>query len=242
MSNENDKNDFLLQITLLSRKSRRLYYQHEEYIFMTKMYNKGSSTVSFVLYHKDKVYQKDFDYDSFLEYKQSMGLEGTWKMFLLTMVNAIECKEGGELKIESSFLKDELKLIIVHPISKEVKISGSVTLNLMTDNLKENFYKGIEELYEGNKELRELLEKEREKNRILSTNNFFTPVKTNTTPNLFDEGHGKNNMTNSTFDIQLKQKRKFHSNLINPNIKKRKMKGATFTQEEAETDHETNYE
>ena len=169
-----------------------------------------------------------------------MGLEGTWKMFLLTMVNAIECKEGGELKIESSFLKDELKLIIVHPISKEVKISGSVTLNLIKDNLKENLYKGIEELYEGNNELRELLEKEREKNKLMSTNSFFTPV-TNITANI-DEGNTKNNSMSSAFDIQLKQKRKFHSNLINPNIKKRKKKGATFTQEEAETDHETNYE
>ena len=240
MSNEKDKRDFLLEITLLRRRSQRLYHQHEEYIFMTKMYNEGSSTVSFVLYHKDKMYQKDFDYDSFLDYKQSMGLEGTWKMFLLTMVNAIECKEGGELKIESSFLKDELKLIIVHPISKEVKISGSVTLNLIKDNLKENLYKGIEELYEGNNELRELLEKEREKNKLMSTNSFFTPV-TNITANI-DEGNTKNNSMSSAFDIQLKQKRKFHSNLINPNIKKRKKKGATFTQEEAETDHETNYE
>lgn len=233
MSKEKDKKDFLLEISLLSRKSQRLFHQHEEYIFMTKMYNKGGSNVSFVLYNKDKMYQKDFDYDSFLEYKQSMGLEGTWKMFLLTVVNAIDFKDGGALKIESSFLTDELKLILVHPISKEVKISGSITLNLIKDNLKENYYNGISELFETTKELRALLEKEKEKNKLISTNTFFTPA--NNIPQIEDKS------TNS-FDTQLKQKRKYHSNLINPNIKKRKMKGATFTQEEVETDHETNYE
>ena len=43
---------------------------------------------------------------------------------------------------------------------------------------------------------------------------------------------------NSNLEIKHNLKRKFHSNLINPNIKKRKNKGYTFIQEEEDDNKE----
>ena len=52
----------------------------------------------------------------------------------------------------------------------------------------------------------------------------------------------KDNKGNMILEVKQNVKRKYHANLINPNIKKRKKKGVEFIKEETNEDKDVNNE
>ena len=167
-----------------------------------------------------------------------MGLEGPWKNFFNTLVNAIDNIDEGELKLDFKNNFNECILTIIHPIAKNIKISSKI-------NFEKPFSKSDKEysnilfdillsVYDNKEELRE-----KTMNNNDSDNNSVLSVNLKKDKSDFDLSHLQKNVSgNNSLEIKQNLKRKFHSNLINPNIKKRKNKGYTFIQEEEDDNKE----
>ena len=263
-----NKKEFIANIPILRFKSRKIFANdnnHTSHLFLTKIYPQTTPEpqLTFTLLSETIIYQKIFNYEEFKDYKESMGFEGSWKSFFTTLANAIENKEGGEIRIKppregkrllkksmSSSSKGNLNLnsitvIIVHPIAKDIKVSSEITLDKVNEsNFNQIYFEVINELYETKVELSERLTiKDNENNlAILSNNNINNDNTNQENKNIFSNKNnlsGNINNNNSYYNLsqKVKQKRKFHSNLINPNIKKRKVKGVAFIQENEDDDN-----
>ena len=231
---ESSRKDFISSLPLLSHKSQKITYNNDEYIFVTKLFNNESlePEITFLLFNKDKIFKTIYNYEQFKTYKKNMGLEGSWKSLMESMGNAIDGVDSGELKISFPNNKDKLELIVVHPISKEVKISGNITFEKVKKNLNEIFFDGISLLYDAREQLKmEKITNIKEINKISVNDNIISERK---------ENLEKDNKGNMILEVKQNVKRKYHANLINPNIKKRKKKGVEFIKEETNEDKDVN--
>lgn len=233
---ESSRKDFISSLPLLAHKSQKITYNNDEYIFVTKLFNNESlePEITFLLFNKDKIFKTIYNYEQFKTYKKNMGLEGSWKSLMESMGNAIDGVDSGELKISFPNNKDKLELIVVHPISKEVKISGNITFEKVKKNLNEIFFDGISLLYDAREQLKmEKITNIKETNKISVNDNIISERK---------ENLEKDNKGNMILEVKQNVKRKYHANLINPNIKKRKKKGVEFIKEETNEDKDVNNE
>lgn len=232
--------EFISCIHLLNNKSRKVNFEDKDYLFISKVYPQTTPKpiIKFYIVSSEKIFLKEFNYDLFKEYKEKMGLEGPWKNFFNTLVNAIDNIDEGELKLDFKNNFNECILTIIHPIAKNIKISSKI-------NFEKPFSKSDKEysnilfdillsVYDSKEELRE-----KTMNNNDSDNNSVLSVNLKKDKSDFDLSQLQKNVSgNNTLEIKQNLKRKFHSNLINPNIKKRKNKGYTFIQEEEDDNKE----
>jgi hypothetical protein len=232
--------EFISCIHLLNNKSRKVNFEDKDYLFISKVYphTTPKPIIKFYIVSSEKIFLKEFNYDLFKEYKEKMGLEGPWKNFFNTLVNAIDNIDEGELKLDFKNNFNECILTIIHPIAKNIKISSKI-------NFEKPFSKSDKEysnilfdillsVYDNKEELRE-----KTMNNNDSDNNSVLSVNLKKDKSDFDLSHLQKNVSgNNSLEIKQNLKRKFHSNLINPNIKKRKNKGYTFIQEEEDDNKE----
>ena len=232
--------EFISCIHLLNNKSRKVNFEDKDYLFISKVYPQTTPKpiIKFYIVSSEKIFLKEFNYDLFKEYKEKMGLEGPWKNFFNTLVNAIDNIDEGELKLDFKNNFNECILTIIHPIAKNIKISSKI-------NFEKPFSKSDKEysnilfdillsVYDSKEELRE-----KTMNNNDSDNNSVLSVNLKKDKSDFELSHLQKNVSgNNTLEIKQNLKRKFHSNLINPNIKKRKNKGYTFIQEEEDDNKE----
>ncbi len=232
--------EFISYIPLLNNKSRKVNFEDKDYLFISKVYPQTTPKpiIKFYIVSSEKIFLKEFNYDLFKEYKEKMGLEGPWKNFFNTLVNAIDNIDEGELKLDFKNNFNECILTIIHPIAKNIKISSKI-------NFEKPFSKSDKEysnilfdillsVYDNKEELRE-----KTMNNNDSDNNSVLSVNLKKDKSDFDLSQLQKNVSgNNTLEIKQNLKRKFHSNLINPNIKKRKNKGYTFIQEDEDENKE----
>ena len=232
--------EFISYIPLLNNKSRKVNFEDKDYLFISKVYPQTTPKpiIKFYIVSSEKIFLKEFNYDLFKEYKEKMGLEGPWKNFFNTLVNAIDNIDEGELKLDFKNNFNECILTIIHPIAKNIKISSKI-------NFEKPFSKSNKEysnilfdillsVYDSKEELRE-----KTMNNNDSDNNSVLSVNLKKDKSDFDLSQLQKNVSgNNSLEIKQNLKRKFHSNLINPNIKKRKNKGYTFIQEEEDDNKE----
>ena len=232
--------EFISCIPLLNNKSRKIKYEEKDFLFLSKVYPQTTSKPIIKLYivSSEKIFIKEFDYDSFNGYKEKMGLEGPWKNFITTFVNAIDNIDDGELKLSFNN-NNECILTIIHPIAKNVKISSKINFEKFiskTDKEYSNiFFEILLCVYDSKEEFKEKIVNNNSDNlSILSGNLNLKNDKI-----VIEQSQIQKSVSgNSNLVIKHNLKRKFNSNLINPNIKKRKKKGFTFIQEDEDENKE----
>ena len=233
--------EFISCIPLLNNKSRKINYEEKDYLFLSKVYPQTTPKPIIKLYivSSEKIFIKEFDYDLFKEYKEKMGLEGPWKNFFNTLVNAIDNIDEGELKLDFKNNFNECILTIIHPIAKNVKISNKINFEKLISKNDKEYSNIIFEIllciYDSKEEFKEkIINNNSDNNSILSGNLNLKKDKID-----IDQSQTQKSISgNSNLEIKHNLKRKFHSNLINPNIKKRKNKGYTFIQEDEDENKE----
>lgn len=230
---EISKKDFVSSLPLLDHKNQKIIFEDEKYIFLSRinLENPNEPEITFFLFSKNKIFKKSFTYNSFKDYKAAMGFEGSWKNLFQTFSNAIEGVDDGTIQIKLPVSKTEkLTLIIVHPIAKEIKVSGNIEMDKVNaDSLKEVYFDGLIELFDSKESIKTKIieEKDNEKKVNLVDNN-----------NLINNKKENNKSFSNGLEFKQNVKRKFHSNLINPNIKKRKKKGVQFIEDDNENKDE----
>ena len=232
--------EFISCIPLLNNKSRKIKYEEKDYLFFSKVYPQSTPKpiIKFYIVSSEKIFIKEFDYDLFKEYKEKMGLEGPWKNFFNTFLNAIDNIDDGELKLSIN-KENECILTIIHPITKNVKISSKINFEKWISKTDKEYSNIIFEIllciYDSKEEFKEkIINNNSDNNSILSGNLNLKNDKIDIEQSQIQ----KRISGNSNLEIKHNLKRKFHSNLINPNIKKRKNKGYTFIQEEEDENKE----
>ena len=232
--------EFISCIPLLNNKSRKIKYEEKDYLFLSKVYPQSTPKpiIQFYIVSSEKIFIKEFDYDLFKEYKEKMGLEGPWKNFFNTFLNAIDNIDDGELKLSIN-KENECILTIIHPITKNVKISSKINFEKWISKTDKEYSNIIFEIllciYDSKEEFKEkIINNNSDNSSILSGNLNLKNDKIDIEQSQIQ----KSVSGNSNLEIKHNLKRKFHSNLINPNIKKRKNKGYTFIQEEEDENKE----
>ena len=232
--------EFISCIPLLNNKSRKIKYEEKDYLFLSKVYPQSTPKpiIQFYIVSSEKIFIKEFDYDLFKEYKEKMGLEGPWKNFFNTFLNAIDNIDDGELKLSIN-KENECILTIIHPITKNVKISSKINFEKWISKTDKEYSNIIFEIllciYDSKEEFKEkIINNNSDNSSILSGNLNLKNDKIDIEQSQIQ----KRISGNSNLEIKHNLKRKFHSNLINPNIKKRKNKGYTFIQEDEDENKE----
>ena len=232
--------EFISCIPLLNNKSRKIKYEEKDYLFLSKVYPQSTPKpiIQFYIVSSEKIFIKEFDYDLFKEYKEKMGLEGPWKNFFNTFLNAIDNIDDGELKLSIN-KENECILTIIHPITKNVKISSKINFEKWISKTDKEYSNIIFEIllciYDSKEEFKEkIINNNSDNSSILSGNLNLKNDKIEIEQSQIQ----KSVSGNSNLEIKHNLKRKFHSNLINPNIKKRKNKGYTFIQEDEDENKE----
>ena len=232
--------EFISCIPLLNNKSRKIKYEEKDYLFFSKVYPQSTPKpiIKFYIVSSEKIFIKEFDYDLFKEYKEKMGLEGPWKNFFNTFLNAIDNIDDGELKLSIN-KENECILTIIHPITKNVKISSKINFEKWISKTDKEYSNIIFEIllciYDSKEEFKEkIINNNSDNSSILSGNLNLKNDKIDIEQSQIQ----KSVSGNSNLEIKHNLKRKFHSNLINPNIKKRKNKGYTFIQEDEDENKE----
>ncbi len=232
--------EFISCIPLLNNKSRKIKYEEKDYLFLSKVYPQSTPKpiIKFYIVSSEKIFIKEFDYDLFKEYKEKMGLEGPWKNFFNTFLNAIDNIDDGELKLSIN-KENECILTIIHPITKNVKISSKINFEKWISKTDKEYSNIIFEIllciYDSKEEFKEkIINNNSDNSSILSGNLNLKNDKIEIEQSQIQ----KSVSGNSILEIKHNLKRKFHSNLINPNIKKRKNKGYTFIQEDEDENKE----
>jgi len=210
----------------------------KSYLFSVKVNNGDDiATVEciFKILEKDKIWYKKFYYQEFEKYKSKMGFDGTWKAFFKTFEQAVNKTDGGNIIIKTK--KDNknytvLQLTFYHPLSEDLKVKSEIEMTVSYSCSSEEFrnynFDLMQELLESKKAF---VDREREK--------FYEGVSANS--GLLTKSTGMVPTTNFLFagnKNDKKIKRKFNSDLINPNVKRVKAKGATFTADDEDEEDE----
>ena len=147
-----------------------------------------------------------------------MGFEGNWFCFFKTFELAINKKSGGDLSIKyNSNKKENLIVSLYHPITDDLKVKSEIIFENYIKADDRDFQKlSFNLCFESINSFEKKME---DKNNFSTENN----------KNLDDRDKiEKGSKISARLDFKKNQKRKFASDLINPNIKKRKGKGNKF--------------
>ena len=217
-----DKLNFISFLPYISNKSQIILYDNKQYIFLVKIYpqEKEEPEIKFMVYTNDKIYNKTFDYESFSEYKNNMGLEGSWEAYFKILENAINFNKKGKIKLEKLKQKNKIKLIICHPITDDINISSSMELTeIDKKNINKLLFDGLLSICEEKNKLLMKLESEKKEIHINDINNKENKISSKIQKDI-------------KMDNNLRIKNKAKTNLINPSRKNIKSKGFVFISED----------
>lgn len=198
----------------------------------------------------EAMYIKIINYLELKELKEASGLDGSWFSFIKTFIKALKGIDGGSIEILQnktstaiSSTKQKAKMLIdktseettgsslegifinfYHPLSEGLKIKTQFLLSTQlpkTDNRYPKILKTLfKDIYLQNESLTKDLTKA---NMKIDAIKFKDNEKAISISQMPEFAINKN-----------KGKRKFHSDLINPNAKKRKHQGVKFVENEEE--------
>lgn len=129
-----------------------------------------------------------------------------------------------------------LILTIFHPLSEDLKVKSDIVFERFFNNGTEEYrnlnFEVVLELHES-KEFNVNKEKEKALEVLKNVNNHNNILIQSTGRGLSvnDNGNIENRATTSKLELKKNYKRKFQSDLINPNIKKRRGKGVKFVED-----------
>ena len=223
VSNKKSYNDFFENIKILNFQNSILEENNNKFILSSVITIKDNNAEClFKILQNDRIWIKTFNHNEFIRYKADMGFDGSWKIFFKTMQQALTRSDGGDVSIKYNSLnlkntKNRLVLMIFHPVSEDLKVKSEIVFDKFYLHSSEEFknfnFDLIFELYESKNN------GSQDKVSIKIENSNF-----NTTYNDNQGQSGK-------LEIKKNIKRKYISNLVNPNAKKRKTKGAKFLTE-----------
>jgi hypothetical protein len=192
-------------------------------------------SVTFKILEKEKIWIKSFDYGQFLIYKKNLGFEGTWKAFFKTLDLAINKTGGGDFSIKyPQSLKDNMILTLFHPLNQDLKVKSNICFDKFypynTEEYKNYNFEIAVELFKSKEVIKE---KEREKLLELTKKYHKDEFPFKRADDLPNKNNYKiHNGYLKKLEQQKNLKRKYNADLVNPNFKKRKGKGATFASED----------
>ena len=158
----------------------------------------------------DGIWTKTCDMKFLKSYKDNLGYSGDWKSFFTTIVSAVHRNND----ITFTKKKDSLIMTVIHSLTEEFKLKSDILFekyhSFKSDEYQKLNFEFITDLFSSRKQTHKQTE--------------------------VVEKNGKSSPTNINPKKQMK--RKFQHDLINPNVKKRKGRGAKFTEaaEEEEED------
>ena len=189
--------------------------ENKTYLFFSKF---EDNQLKLTIYEIEKIWIKIFSKSDFIEFKKKMGFEGNWFCFFKTFELAINKKSGGDLSIKyNSNKKENLIVSLYHPITDDLKVKSEIIFENYIKADDRDFQKlSFNLCFESINSFEKKME---DKNNFSTENN----------KNLDDRDKiEKGSKISARLDFKKNQKRKFASDLINPNIKKRKGKGNKF--------------
>lgn len=237
---DNTKKDFIEYIMKLNNQNRKVITQDDNetlFIIITVISDtRKELIITFTSITKAAVYTKGFTYDSFSEYKASIGFAGSWKSFINTMFNAINHKEGGEVKMELK--KKKLTMTLLYSLANDLKVSSQIIFDnrYSIDDREYNaiVFASLINLYENKIEIEKTSEREHADQRKDREEKSLVAINSNHNNNAI----GQRDVGRGVLEMKKNVKRKYKSNLINPNIKKRKKKGVEFIKDDEEGEAE----
>jgi hypothetical protein len=172
--------------------------------------------INYKMAERDKLWLRQFTFEECQELKDKMGFDGSWKSYFISLDNAINRTNGGDIAIRID--KNFLVLTLYHPLTEDFKIKSEIAFETCfegkSDKFLENNNEYINELYEAMNAI---------KIKTVTYNAGLSLVESNNI-------HVKRSA--SKLDVKKPTKRKYNANLINPNIKKRKGNGVKFTEDD----------
>lgn len=217
--------DYEDNIKILSLANNSLEHDKKKIILMVK--SKPNKTAVFKIYEKERIWLKTLDYKDFSKYKETLGFESSWLSFFKTMSLAILRENGGDMqlkypktiKVDLTFTQDPFVLYFYHPISEELKVKGEITFDTSFGYSSEEFINNVYEL---------VFDFHESEQNYKSCLKFGTNHNSHITTN---DGNLDSKKKTKIGEIKKATKRKFVADLVNPNAKRRKGKGAKFTNE-----------
>lgn len=89
--------DYEDNIKILNLVNNSLENDKKKLIFLVKI--KENYSAIFKLYEKDRIWLKTIDFQSFVNYRNSLGFDGNWQTFFLTLKLAILRETGGDMQL-----------------------------------------------------------------------------------------------------------------------------------------------
>jgi hypothetical protein len=85
-------------LKILNLVNNSLENDKKRLIFLVKL--KENKTAVFKIYEKDRIWLKLLDFKAFVEYRNSLGFDGNWQTFFLTLKLAILREKGGDMQLK----------------------------------------------------------------------------------------------------------------------------------------------
>jgi len=253
--------EYVENLKSLHLLNSKLESENKKSILTIKVKSESNNNTSceFKILEKEKVWVKNFNFEDFSNYKSKMGFDGSWKSFFKTIELAVNRTEGGDMSIKypievntnktksikknvsnARALPDNLDkektqilvLTIFHPLSEDLKVKSDILFeqaHLMGSDEFRNFNFDIAlELHESKEQ-----SLNREKEKLQTNSNNINCNKNGSIEVGNDRGDPEYKENKAGLKLELKKniKRKFISDLINPNIKKRRGKGVKFVED-----------
>jgi hypothetical protein len=200
--------DFNETLTLVNLIANEYTIDRKKAILLISV-NKDN-TLTFRISEIDGMWIKTCDMKYLKGYKEKLGYSGDWKSFFMTFVNAIN--RNNEIIFTKK--KESLIMSICHLLTDEFKLKGDLLIEKFIPFKSEEYrklnFEFITDLFNSRKQV------------FKQTEITENPEKSSATK----------------INPKKQMKRKFQHDLINPNVKKRKGRGAKFTEEVEEDDEE----
>jgi len=213
--------EFLEGLKTIDNIITKTVIENRIYLFFSKLENE---TIKFTIYQREKIWNKKFVKSDFEDIKEKMSLEGNWKSFFDSFEKAINKKNGGNFfLLHSKDKKEKLIMKLFHPISSDLKIKSEIIFEeyISDDDLSFNkisFNLCVDSVTFYEKKTNFFIELSQNKDKIKETQQSNKP----------DIIGNYDLKSSQNFESKKNLKRKFVSDLINPNLKKRKAVGNKF--------------
>jgi len=196
------------------------------------IFNVGESHDSLLITITDGlnlIWPKELEFDDFQDIRKKIGIEGTYQNYFALLRDAV-VQRNGTFKVDIN-ARNEMDLTIYYKISKDATLTGVINMGTPVQfkddqTMFRQFVKKIlfdlqvskkKELDKSDKDLFDLQDKVKNMELELAALRKLNPTYFVDVP-----------VMGSQKDSQDTKKRKANTNLINPNIKKRKVMGAKF--------------
>jgi len=225
------REEYLNFLNTLSDTTNLVRLKNTDYLII---FNVGESQDSLLITITDGlnlIWPKELEFDDFQDIRKKIGIEGTYQNYFALLRDAV-IQRNGTFKVDIN-ARNEMDLTIYYKISKDATLTGVINMGTPVQfkddqTMFRQFVKKIlfdlqvskkKEFDKSDKDLFELQDKVKNMELELAALRKLNPTYFVDVPIM---GMG------SQKDSQDTKKRKANTNLINPNIKKRKVMGAKF--------------